>query len=171
MQLETRPMSDPRNSTSPRPVIRHAGEGETLSKGAETLVLTLTGEDTDGGFALIRRTVSPHFQSPPKPHANTAEDWMCHLLSGRLVVQLESGPVELRAGSTIFMPRGTYFRWWNPDAAAAEALFLYTPAGFENFFRRLFETVPPDAKQLHDWDKTLPEALAANDAFNVVRKS
>lgn len=158
-------------TTPPRPVIRHLGEGEMLSKGAEKLVLTLTGEDTNGGFALIRRSVSPHFQSPPKPHANTQEDWMGHVLSGRLVVQLDDGPVELRAGSTIFMPRGTYFRWWNPDATLAEALFLYTPAGFEAFFRRLFATVAPEATRLHDWDKTLPEALSANDAFNVVRRS
>lgn len=161
-------MSNP--ATTPRPVIRLAGEGETLSKGGEKLVLTLTGADTNDGFALIRRTVAPHFQSPPKPHANTQEDWMAHVLSGRLVVQLESGPVELGAGATIFMPRGAYFRWWNPDATPAEALFLYTPAGFENFFRRLFETIPAEAAQLHDWNKTLPGALAANDAFNVVRK-
>lgn len=161
-------MSNP--AAAPHPVIRHAGEGETLSKGGEKLVLTLTGADTNGGFALIRRVVAPHFQSPPKPHANTQEDWMAHVLSGRLVVQLDGGPVELGAGATIFMPRGTYFRWWNPDASPAEALFLYTPAGFEDFFRRLFAAVPAQAEQLHDWDKTLPEALAANDAFNVVRK-
>ncbi len=159
------------NAPVAAPVIRHAGEGETLSKGGEKLVLTLTGADTQGAFALIRRTVAPHFQSPPKPHANTNEAWMAHVLAGRLVVQLDDGPVELQPGSTLFMPRGTYFRWWNPDATPAEALFLYTPAGFEEFFRRLFATVPAEARQLHDWDKTLPEALAANDAFDVVRKS
>ncbi len=56
------------------------------------LLLYGTGFVTGGAFSVLDRVVPPHFQSPPRPHTNTREDWAAYVLEGALVFQLEDRP-------------------------------------------------------------------------------
>lgn len=153
----------------PSPIIRRHGEAETLQVGAERLSFTLNGGDTGGAFGLVERVVSPLFQSPPQPHSHSREDFMGYLLEGRLVFQLNGREEALGPGDTLFVPRGVWFRWWNPLETPARVLFLYTPGGFEDFFREVAAQAAARAARIHDYDKTLTDITALHDRFGMVR--
>jgi len=158
------------DETRPQALLRRPGEGERLKAGAEELRYVFSSQETGGGFDLIERWVSPNFQSPPLAHAHTREDWMAYVLEGRLVFQVDEEQVELTGGASLFVPRGIYFRWWNPEAAPARMLCLYTPGGFGSFFRDVFEEAGKKAERVHDYDKTLTGIMRLHDRYGMIRK-
>ena len=151
-------------------VLRKPGEGEFIAHNAEKMWFTLTAEDTGGRVGLMERVVSPKFQSPPRPHTHQTEDWFGYVISGRLVFSLDGVETEVPEGATLFVPRGVYFRWWNPDDTPVRALFAYMPGGFEAYFKKLIQATAPKAEKLHDYDKTLPDLMRVQDEFGMVRK-
>lgn len=157
------------NEMPRRALVRRRGEAPVLRVGAEMLGFTFTGAETGGACGLIERVVSPGFQSPPDAHRHTSEDWLCHLLDGRLVFQLDGEVEEMTPGDSLFVPRGVHFRWWNPEQAPARALFLYIPGGFEQFFADVAEAVTPKADRIHDYDRTLADIHALHDRYGIVR--
>jgi hypothetical protein len=151
-------------------VVRQRDEGERIVHGAEEMRFCLAPEETGGRIALIERVVSPNFQSPPLAHAQTREDCVGFLLAGRLVFQLDGEVREIGEGGTLFLPRGVFFRWWNPDPTAARALFIYAPGKFGNFFKEIIRATTQAAERLHDYDKTLSAILAIQDSYGMVRQ-
>ncbi len=154
----------------PMPVLRQHREGERITLGAEEMRFALTTEDTNGRFDLIERMVSPNFQSPPLAHTHSKEDWMGYVIEGRLVFQLDGRDVEVGTGGSLFVPKGVYFRWWNPDLAPARVLFLYTPGGFGAFFRDIMEHSAQKSDKLHDYDKTLSGIMRLHDKYGIIRQ-
>lgn len=158
------------NEAKQSAILRSAGEGERLKVGAEELRYVFSSHETNSGFDLIERWVSPNFQSPPLPHTHTKEDWMAYVLEGRLIFQVDEEQVELTQGASLFVPRGVYFRWWNPVSTPARMLCLYTPGGFGNFFREVFEDTAKKADKVHAYDKTLTGIMRLHDKYGMVRK-
>jgi len=68
------------------------------------------------------------------------------------------------------VPPFVNFRWWNPADAPARVLFLYSPGGFEDFFREVAEAVAPRAARLHDYEQTLATITALHDRYGMVRQ-
>lgn len=163
-------MADLGRTAKPRAVLRAAAEGESLTVGAEKLRYVFSSQETKGGFDLIERWVSPHFQSPPLPHTHTREDWMAHVLEGRLGFQVDGEQVELTPGASLLIPRGVYFRWWNPQAAPARLLCFYSPGGFGEFFREVFEDSAKKAARVHEYGKTLTGIMRLHDKYGIIRK-
>ncbi|MBF9234508.1 cupin domain-containing protein [Microvirga alba] len=151
-------------------VLRQHGEGETIKVGAEEIRFALTSAETNGRLDLIERMVSPNFQSPPLAHTHTREDWMGYLIEGRLVFQLDGETKELKPGGSLFVPRGVYFRWWNPDPVPARILFAYTPGGFGSFFKEVLELSAQKADRVHDYDKTLTGIMKLHDKYGMIRQ-
>lgn len=163
-------MTDIGTEPALRAVVRRPEEAERIGQGAETLTYLLTGEDTGGAFAMIERTVAPNFVSPPQFHAHKADDWMLYVLEGKLCLAFEDRVAELSAGSVGYVPRGTYFRWWNPLPEPARGLFVYTPATFANFFREAIALTNRKAERIHDYDRTLPDILSVQDRYGMLRR-
>lgn len=163
-------MTDFGKESKQNAVFRPSTEGERLKVGAEELRYVFQSSQTNGGFDLIERWVSPHFQSPPLPHTHTREDWMAYVLKGRLIFQVDEEEVELTEGASLYVPQGVYFRWWNPDATSARMLCFYTPGGFGNFFREVFEENAKKADKLHEYDKTLTGIMRLHDKYGMIRK-
>lgn len=157
-------------------VILLPGEGERVARGADAIEFKLDSSDTRGRFSLMIRTVAGNFQSPSLPHANTREDWALVVLEGDLGFWFEAEhdsyatEVVVPAGSVVYVPRGTYFRWWNPHPISARCLVLYSPAGFEDFFREVFALGDPETSLLTDEDETSNAILAAGDRYGIVRR-
>ncbi|MGE0566058.1 MAG: cupin domain-containing protein [Alphaproteobacteria bacterium] len=145
--------------------------GETLTLGPDTLRFVLDAADTGGTLSLIERTVAGNFQSPPAPHTNTREDWFYYVLEGRLGFRFDSGDVIADARGTVWVPRGAYFRWWNPDPTPARCLCLYTPGAFGQFFKDVVAAVTPKSDVLGDYTRTLPDLLAIADTYGIVRRA
>jgi hypothetical protein len=58
----------------------------------------------------------PRLIAPPHLHRSDDEAW--YVLEGSLRVRVGSDEVEAKAGSAVFVPRGTPHTYWNPGARA-----------------------------------------------------
>jgi quercetin dioxygenase-like cupin family protein len=152
-------------------IVRLAGEGRTVGAGSNLITYKLVSAETDGAFSVLERVVPAHFESPPEPHTNTREDWTVYVLEGTLVFQLEAREVSAPAGSLIFVPRGVFFRWWNPSAESAKCLVIYAPGGFEDFFAEVTKATEDAARGPTDYARTLPTILRIQDKYGMRRRS
>jgi uncharacterized cupin superfamily protein len=66
----------------------------------------------------------PRLIAPPHLHFHDDEAW--YVLEGRLMVRVGDEEVEARAGSAVFVPRGTRHTYWNPDSAPVRYLLVMT---------------------------------------------
>jgi quercetin dioxygenase-like cupin family protein len=108
------------------------GEGQSLWVVGDTYTVKATGESTGGAFALLEASIPPG--SGPPPHVHTREDEAFYLLDGVLEISAGQETSLARAGDFVYLPRGIVHWFTNPSIAAARALILITPAGFERFF-------------------------------------
>jgi len=72
-----------------------------------------------GGPAGPRRLIAP-----PHLHRNDDEAW--YVLEGTLCIQVAKDEVEARAGSAVFVPRGTPHTYWNPGPGPTRYLLVMT---------------------------------------------
>ena len=120
-----------------------------------TLSLKVTAADTRGAFSVVDFQVAPSFVAPPLFHANSREDWWGQVLEGEISVEPKGEAVQrIAAGSWVFVPRGTAFRWWNPLPQPARWLLTYSPGGFEGYFVEA-------ARAVAEQGPTTPQEIAA----------
>ena len=108
-----------------------SGAGELIdAAGAEHLFL-LTG-----GRLGIERFVVPPSTVGARPHVHGSHDEYFYVLTGTLTLATEDGETALTAGDLAAAPRGSVHGYRNasPDTPAT-ALCLYTPPGYEQYFR------------------------------------
>lgn len=146
------------------------GEGRAILAGSDTLTYKLASHDSGGAFSVIERVVGPHFQSPPQPHANMREHWAVYVLEGLLVFKFDDREVEAPAGSFIFIPKGLFFRWWNPLEQPGKCLVIYSPAGFEEYFAEIAETMKSAPPSPINYTKVLPTLRRIQDKYGMVRQ-
>jgi oxalate decarboxylase/phosphoglucose isomerase-like protein (cupin superfamily) len=77
-----------------------------------------------GGPAGSRRLIAPL-------HLHHKDDEAWYVLEGALRLQVGENEVEARAGSGVFVPRGTAHTYWNPNPEPARYLLIMTPRIFQ----------------------------------------
>ena len=75
----------------------------------------------------------PRLIAPPHVHYRDDEAW--YVLEGTLRVQVGKDEVEARAGSGVFVSRGTPHTYWNPGPEPVRYLLVMT----SNIFRLIQE--------------------------------
>lgn len=88
-----------------------------------------------GTFGMITQDVSPGTVIPV--HLHEKEDEIIFIRSGAGEAVLGDVRVDLRAGSTLYVPRGTWHGGRNTGAATLEWVAIYSPSGFEGYFREI----------------------------------
>ena len=117
------------------------------SAGARNRFL-IDGEETGGRFALVRHLFAPRLLAAPL-HRHHREDEFTYVLSGRVGAVLGDDEVVAGAGDLVVKPRNQWHTYWNAGNEPAAVLDLVSPAGLEQFFRRLDAlTEPPTPEQL-----------------------
>ena len=125
------------------------GDGELIEAAGVAHLFKLTG----GALGLERFELSPGTVGA-RPHVHHAHDEHFYVLAGRLTVDTADGVVELGAGDLVSAPRGAVHGYRNESATTpVTALCLYTPPGYEQYFRDVHAAVAGGA------DPT-PELLA-----------
>ena len=109
--------------------------GDTVFLVGDTYTTLLSGVQTDGTFTLLEALV-PANTGPP-PHIHHAEDETFMLLDGVLDFRVEHESHDARAGTVLFVPRGTAHHFRNVGDAPARMLFMYSPAGMEGMFAEI----------------------------------
>ena len=117
------------------------------SDGARNRFL-IDGEETGGRFALVRHLFAPRSLAAPL-HRHHRENEFTYVLSGRVGAVLGDDEVVAGPGDLVVKPRNQWHTYWNAGNEPAAVLDLVSPAGLEQFFRRLDAlTEPPTPEQL-----------------------
>jgi quercetin dioxygenase-like cupin family protein len=116
------------------PVLGRKTLGNTFRYGGGTGTILIDGSETGGAFALFEAVQKPG--SEPPLHVHEREDETFYILEGKVSVWAGGEVHHLSEGESIFLPRGVphTFRIRTP---VARALTYISPAGFEDWFRRL----------------------------------
>ena len=121
---------------------------------SETIFCKLSGEDTNGAYAVLE-SITPPDGGPPL-HVHTREDECFYILEGEYEFQVGEQTLRASAGSFLFGPRGTPHRFRNVGSAVARHLVIAQPAGIENFFSEISDLTaeaeggPPDLTRVHE---------------------
>jgi quercetin dioxygenase-like cupin family protein len=111
------------------------GDGETLREpdGSRNRFMVEAGE-SGGGFALVDQLLAPRRLVAPL-HRHSREDEYNYVLEGRVGAIVGDEEVIAEAGSLLFKPRDQWHTFWNAGEAPARILAIFSPGGFEQFFR------------------------------------
>lgn len=123
-------------------------QGELLAVAGGNYRIIISGEQTNGNYAVIEMQVPPGGGPPPHAHPNIQE--MFHVLEGELEFKTEEGKITVKEGGFVNIPfGGAVHNFTNQSAQTARLLCTVVPAGLENVFReigspaQLGEFLPP----------------------------
>jgi mannose-6-phosphate isomerase-like protein (cupin superfamily) len=95
----------------------------------------LRAEQTSDQVSVIENRVPARWGGPPLHHHDFDEAF--YVLEGELTFQLGDEVFTRTAGELAFAPRNVAHTYANHSDAAARALLVCTPAGFERYFARM----------------------------------
>lgn len=107
------------------------------------MTFLITGEDTQGQFALIE--AAGRKGNAPPPHIHRWEDEIFYVLEGELAVSVGDRTKKAVPGTMVFLPRNVQHSF-TIESEQARMLILLTPAGFEGWFKEF--SVPAPAMTL-----------------------
>ena len=115
-----------------------------------------------GRLAMITQDVSPGTTIPV--HLHEKEDEIIFIQSGTGEATLNDRRLELAAGSTLFVPQGTWHGGRNTGSDTLRWVAIYSPSGFEGYFREIGRLAPDAPPRT-----TSPEERAQRDARYGIR--
>ncbi|MER6262541.1 cupin domain-containing protein [Streptomyces sp900105245] len=127
------------------PLLRRPGDGELIDVAGVAHFFRLTGEHTGGRFAFEEFALAPGTVGA-RPHVHEGHDEYFYVLEGELTLHTGDGEVTAGPGHLLAATRGTPHGFRNAGPVVARALCLYTPAGYENYFREVHAAVSAGAE-------------------------
>jgi len=112
-------------------------EGREGFLGSIGVVFKLDGTATGGALAIVEHPFPVGALVPP--HRHTREDEYSIVTEGEIGFRSGDREVVLGPGGYITKPRGELHAMWNAGRSPARMIEVISPAGFENFFRRLVD--------------------------------
>jgi len=124
----------------PAAIVR-ASQGEAIPAAGIEHLFKLTGANTAGLFGLEEFVVPPDTLGA-RPHIHWGHDEYFYVLTGELTVATDAGEVLLRAGDLAQAGRGAAHGFRNASRSTpTTALCMYTPPGYEQYFRDVHAAV------------------------------
>ena len=124
------------------PPVRRDNEPIGAFMGSEVRVKA-AAEDTGGAFSLIDYTTAPGWPGPP-PHLHERTDEGFFILEGRYRFDVDGEEHVVGPGDWLFIPRGTPHRFAAVDDRPGRFLALFSPGGFEGYFREVAALLAED---------------------------
>jgi mannose-6-phosphate isomerase-like protein (cupin superfamily) len=112
-----------------------AGGGERLRFSDAEFIVKVSADSTGGAFTVIEE-VDP-LDTPLHVHQNEDELW--YVVEGEHIIQVGDDEFQIGPGEFAFGPRGVPHSQRRVVPRAGRFLVLFSPAGFEGFFRELAE--------------------------------
>ncbi|MFC0622871.1 cupin domain-containing protein [Kribbella deserti] len=122
------------------PLLRRPDEGELLDVAGVQHLFKLTAEHTGGRFGFEEFTLAPGIIGA-KPHVHEIHDEYFYVLEGDLTLHNGSGETTVGPGHLLAALRGDPHGFRNAGDTVTRGLCLYTPAGYENYFREVHAAV------------------------------
>ena len=127
--------------------------------GLNKITILVEAENTGGTFSMIEYVVAPLFQAPPTLHFHTKEFCTAYVVEGSIGIQIGEETTINNAGSVFQFVKDAPFRWWNAEDKPSKFLAIYTPAGFENYFVELNETIKDRPEGPLDMKALMPKII------------
>lgn len=114
--------------------------GTAISVVGDTYRIVVSGEQTEGAYAIIDMLVPPGGGPGPHAHADIQEAF--YVIDGEVVVRSETQTYTAKKGSFVDIPKGgAIHSFTNEGQATAHLLCVVVPAGLEKFFPETGQTV------------------------------
>jgi quercetin dioxygenase-like cupin family protein len=134
------------------------GQGQSLSVVGNTYRILISGEQTNGNYAVIDMLIPPG--GGPGPHAHKDIQEMFYVVEGEIVFKMEGGSYTASKGSFVNIPLGgAVHSFKNTTDKVAHLLCTVVPAGLDSFFQEIGNPVetgtflPPSAPTPKELDK------------------
>ena len=115
----------------------------------ERYIIRTTSEETNGAYSMLEIVADPRNGVPMHVHDNEEEHFI--ILEGKALIANGDSRVDVGAGSSITIGRGTPHAWCNPcEDVPLRMLVLFSPGGLEEMFRRHAGTEPAEMVALAD---------------------
>ena len=122
-------------STGPITIVVPADAGAVLHAFGDTVQVKLSGEQTEGKFALVLDTTPPG--AGPPPHIHHHEDELFMIIEGQYRFLANGEWTEtVGAGTVVYTPRGGLHTFKNVGDTPSRHWIVATPNGFEQFFAK-----------------------------------
>jgi mannose-6-phosphate isomerase-like protein (cupin superfamily) len=109
-----------------------ANEGKPYWMVGDLNTVKLGSKETDGALAWLETVVVP--DGGPPPHIHHREDELFYVLSGEVTFYADGEQRLAKAGTLIYIPKGTVHHFKNTGKDFARMITLYVGAGMEGFF-------------------------------------
>ena len=117
-----------------------ADEGLSISMVGDTYRVIVSGEQTNGAYALIDMLIPPEGGPPPHSHVTFQESF--YILDGQIEVITKEKKYIATKGSYVNIPfKGPIHKFTNKTDKIAHILCLLTPAGMEKMFEEIGKPV------------------------------
>jgi len=125
------------------PTMRLPNQGKTIAVVGDVYRFLVTGEETNGKYAMWEAIVPPG--GGPPPHVHSREEEGFYILEGEITFQIGEQKVVATAGMFANMPVGTPHSFKNESGKPAKMLISVAPAGLEQMFFECGVKVPQGA--------------------------
>jgi mannose-6-phosphate isomerase-like protein (cupin superfamily) len=129
------------------------GEGRLLTARGSRMFFKAVGEQDDGDFSLMERTLPPGGRRPP-PHRHTNCSEAYFVLDGTVVVTIDGQDLDVGPQSFVLVPRGTAHTFGNATDDEVRLLVIHAPA-MDGYFARLHELWNRDSPPTPDEERAL----------------
>ena len=133
-------------------------QGQSLSVVGDTYRILISGEQTNGNYAVIDMLVPPN--GGPGPHAHKDIQEMFYVVEGEIDFKMEEGNYKAKKGSFVNIPLGGAIHCFrNTTSNIAHLLCTVVPAGLDAFFQEIGKPVdtgtflPPPTLSTEELDK------------------
>ncbi|EIY5082333.1 MULTISPECIES: cupin domain-containing protein [Klebsiella/Raoultella group] len=116
-----------------QPFIIRDNEGVPLWLNNDTYTIKLDKGNTGGSISIIQGFVGPG--GGPIWHLHEDADEIFYVLDGQLTVRAGENIFQANPGDFVYVPKGIYHQFRNNSIKPIKILLMFSPAGFEGFFR------------------------------------
>jgi quercetin dioxygenase-like cupin family protein len=112
------------------------GQGQSLSIVGDSYRILISGEQTDGSYAVIDMLIPPG--GGPGPHAHKNFQEMFYVADGEIEFKMKEGKYIAKKGSFVNIPLGGAVHCFkNTTDKIAHLLCTVVPAGLDSFFQEI----------------------------------
>lgn len=125
----------------PSPTIRKSQEGLTVAIVGDVYRFLVTGDETNGRYAVFEAIVPPG--GGPPPHIHHREEEGFYVLEGEVTIRVGEQQIVAQAGMFANLPVGIPHSFRNEGSRVAKMLVTVVPAGLEKMFLEVGTRLPP----------------------------
>ena len=125
------------NNSNKDGIVKNESDGETYIVRENTPITIKVSKKTDSvdSISICTEKILP--KNGIAIHKHLHEDEMFFIQKGSGIFILDEKEISISAGSTAFVPKGTWHGLKNTGTDLLIFTFGYSPAGFEDFFRQI----------------------------------